>query len=259
VSKPRFVYLEQHCQFLSKAYKSMSLEDTTKAFNEKFGLNKTSIQIKSALKSRGIKSGRRPGDLRRGESKLFSPAEIAWIKSNYPSFSRKTLTIEFNEHFNREIKETQMIAFLKNNKIKSGRTGHFVKGQESWNAGTKGLIKPNSGSFKKGDKPHNWQPVGSERINSDGYHDVKIAEPNVWKAKHVILWEEHNGPVPPDHNVRFIDNDRNNVTLENLVLASKIEHLYMTKNKLSQHPEELRESVVLVSRIQAKTTKLSKD
>lgn len=36
--------------------------------------------------------------------------------------------------------------------MNTGRT-HFKKGQIPWNKGTKGLIKPNSGSFKKGKRP----------------------------------------------------------------------------------------------------------
>ncbi len=31
--------------------------------------------------------------------------------------------------------------------------GQFVKGEPSWNTGTKGIMKPNSGSFKKGNSP----------------------------------------------------------------------------------------------------------
>ena len=32
--------------------------------------------------------------------------------------------------------------------------------------------------FKKGHIPANYRPVGSERVNADGYIEVKVADPN---------------------------------------------------------------------------------
>ncbi|MCG7551599.1 HNH endonuclease signature motif containing protein [Pseudoalteromonas sp. Of7M-16] len=220
-----------------------------------FNLAITPNQVKSAIKSHKLTFTTR--DTKKGTS-LFSSDEIVWIKSHYPLMNRNDLTCNFNLTFCREIRTSQMVSFLKNHKIRSGRTGQFTKGKKPWNSGTKGVMKSNSGSFRPGNKPHNWQPVGSERINSEGYHDIKIAEPNVWKAKHILLWEKEHGQVPEKHNIRFLDGDKNNVTLNNLILVNKLEHLYITQNRLSDHPQELKESVLAISRIQAKIKEITK-
>ncbi|MEN6487843.1 MAG: HNH endonuclease [Smithella sp.] len=62
--------------------------------------------------------------------------------------------------------------------------------------------------FKKGNKPANWVPIGTERTNRDGYVEVKIADGRLnknWKAKHIFIWETANGPVPKGHVVIFGD------------------------------------------------------
>jgi len=191
-------------------------------------------------------------------SVLFNQEQVKWIVSNYGPYGRKELTKKFNTVFGTNISLTQMISFVKNNRINSGRTGHFPKGNVPWCTGTKGLCKPNSGSFAKGHIPHNHQPVGTERINGDGYQDVKIADPSVWRAKHILLWEEANGPLPKGHNVRFIDGDKNNICLSNLIEVSDSEHIFMNINELSKQPPELRESVIALSRLQSKTATLEK-
>lgn len=38
--------------------------------------------------------------------------------------------------------------------------------------------------FRKGNIPANHKPIGYERINADGYIEVKVAEPNKFRLKH---------------------------------------------------------------------------
>lgn len=258
-SKFAFRYTDEHIAFLKDGYMKMGVIALTGIFNEKFNLDKTPAQINGLLKSRKIKCGRGTGDLMKGTSKIFDQEQMDFIKANYGPMSRKELLAALNEKFELSITLSQLVSFVKNHKIKSGRTGYFEKGVPSWSKGTKGVIKANSGSFKKGQVPHNWVPVGSERINTYGYHEVKVAEPNVWEGKHRLLWVEHNGPIPESHNVRLIDDDKSNITIENLVLVNKSEHQYMTLNNLKDQPEELKDTVLLISKIQAKTNQLTKE
>jgi hypothetical protein len=64
------------------------------------------------------------------------------------------------------------------------------------------------------------RPVGSERLNLNGYTDVKIAFPSVWKPKHHVIWEAANGPVPEGHQIMFADGNKSNFALDNLLLVS---------------------------------------
>ena len=54
--------------------------------------------------------------------------------------------------------------------------------------------------FKKGNKPLNHREVGSERINVDGYVEIKVAEPATWKLKQRVVYEEY-------HKVKLTSND----------------------------------------------------
>jgi len=94
---------------------------------------------------------------------------------------------------------------------KARTKGQFKKGLIPHNKGkklsqeTKEKLKPTM--FKRGNRPHNAQPVGTETKDKDGYVWVKIAEPSEWKLKHHVAYGE---PVPTGHKVIFIDGNKRN-------------------------------------------------
>ena len=63
--------------------------------------------------------------------------------------------------------------------------------------------------------------LGTERVNGDDYVDIKVAEPNVWEAKHRLIWKKEKGPIPKGHVVIFGDGNRHNFEINNLILVSK--------------------------------------
>lgn len=93
-------------------------------------------------------------------------------------------------------------------------------------------MPPNSGQFKKGHKPQNWVPVGTIRYTTDGYPKRKIAEPSKWESCHRVEWEKHNGPIPEGHSIVFLDGDKTNWSIENLVCLSKNEVVRMNQSGL---------------------------
>jgi len=92
----------------------------------------------------------------------------------------------------------------------------------AWNKGMKGYTLPNRymKKYKPGMKHPRHVPVGSER-EKKGYIRVKIANPGVWKYKHVLIWEAHNGPLPPGHIVLFCDKNNRNFEPANLMAVSR--------------------------------------
>ncbi len=76
-------------------------------------------------------------------------------------------------------------------------TGQFKKGNIPWNKGLKGFNPSPETQFKLGNRPRNTVPVGSE-VESKGYIRVKIGEPNVWRPRSHIIWEENHGCSLPD-------------------------------------------------------------
>lgn len=92
-------------------------------------------------------------------------------------------------------------------------------------------LSPNAGTFKKGRPVHNHLPLGSVTVRTrvtkpDGPRAyVKVAEPNIWRLRAVLVWEEENGPVPAGHIVHHHDRDTLNDDLSNLRLETRGEHL----------------------------------
>jgi len=126
-----------------------------------------------------------------------------------------------------------------------GIGNRFQKGHKTWNKGMKGLqIGGVETRFAKGHKPRNHKPVGTVVIRTDGYMQTKIAEPNVWKLTHHLVWEQA-GNTPPVHPfvLRFKDGNQQNCTIENLELSSKVE--MMEKNSVQTLPPDLRKAIQL--------------
>lgn len=151
----------------------------------------------------------------------YTQTQLDFIQSNCV-LNRKELAEKVNTQFGTTFTVDQIRGLCKRKKWNTGRTGCFEKGSKPWNTGTKGVCKPNSGNFKKGQITWNKKPIGYERIdNKDGYVHIKIAEPNVFALKHRYVWEQHHGPVPDNHVVAFKNQDKTDCRLENLILMKR--------------------------------------
>lgn len=130
-----------------------------------------------------------------------------------------------------------------------GRATRFKVGGVSPNKGRKieewmspeGIANSAKGRFKKGRPSQNIRPVGSERVNVDGYIEVKIAEPNKWRLKQRVVWEAAHGPVPAGSMVSFIDGNKQNCELSNLRLMTRADNL--RRVSLNNYPDEVREVI----------------
>lgn len=158
----------------------------------------------------------------------YTSEQIEWLRAEYRRLSVAELTLAFNQQFAESRSEGAIRGALRNRKITSGRTGHFESGKAPWSAGTKGVLKRNSGSFSKGHVPSNERPLGSERICRDGQVWVKVAEvnpytgaPTRFRQKHILVYERAHGPVPEGQVLTFLDGDRQNCELSNLVPISR--------------------------------------
>jgi len=188
-----------------------------------------------------------------GGKKKWSAEELEYIKIHYPNSSN----LELMERFNcsekslytaanllkvRKSKEYKSITFgdiLRN----AGQKSRFKPGQVAFNKGKKwdefmpseAQEKSREKCFKKGNIPHNTNEIGHQRITKDGYIEIKVSD-NIeskynYKLKHRLIWEEHHGEIPKNHQVRFIDGDKTNFNIENLKLLSLADSLVI--NSLS--------------------------
>ena len=132
----------------------------------------------------------------------------------------------------------------------------------------KGSIPPNKGKrmspelyaklaptmFKKGNTPGNHKPVGSERVNVDGYIERKVAEPNKWECKHRIIWKQAHGDIPKGCNIQFKDGNPLNCTLSNLYLISRANQMKNENGLMARYPEELQKVIRLRGAVKRQMT-----
>lgn len=186
----------------------------------------------------------------------FTKEQVAFIKNNITGKLIPEFTEMFNEVFPLEIKCSQIRSYLRNHHLRNGMDCRFSKGHSPFNKGKKGITFGGvQTQFKKGHLPHNYVPVGSERTRTvhtnskvkDDYIDVKIADPNKWKGKHILIWEQHNGPVPKRHVVIFGDGNNRNFDPNNLILVSRRQLAVLNKNKLIQNDTDLTKTAVIMT------------
>lgn len=160
-------------------------------------------------------------------------------------------------------KSESFIMAKKHELAESGKKYRFLKGHIPAN---KGKTQPTTGrmaetQFRKGRKPKNWVPIGTERLTKDGYLQRKMTDtgypPQDWVLVHRLIWIDHNGPVPPGHVVVFKDGNKTNLSIENLGLISVQEN--MKRNSIhSNFSPELRKVIQLRGVLTRQIHKLEK-
>ena len=113
--------------------------------------------------------------------------------------------------------------------------------------------------FKPGHPPTKHRDVGSERVNVDGYVEIKVAEPNKWRLKQRVIWEQANGPIPRGYNIQFKDGNRLNVHLDNLYIISRAEQLRTRNSIYARYPEELRSAIRVKATLKRQITLYQKN
>ena len=249
----RFLYKPHHIEFIESCCGEMSVSEVAHLFNFVFGRKLTPAAVRTVAKRFGISveySDSYKRDLK------YNDEQIAWIKLAYRTMTPKQMCQPFNEHFGTSETWSQLRAFIHNHGIQSGRTGYFEKGSTSWNKGKKGWTAGGRSAetrFQKGNIPDNHKPVGTEVIDSYGYRKRKVAEPNQWEFVHRLVWEKHNGPVPNGKFLRFIDGDKANCELSNLILIDRAANAILNRwvTPLSKLEPDVRKSMVGVAMLRS--------
>jgi hypothetical protein len=175
-----------------------------------------------------------------------------FILDNYKGRYNQELADLFNQKFNTNITSRMIKSYKANNKLNSGLTGKFRKGQTPHNKGKKMpkevYEKVKHTMFAKGNVPPNHRPVGSERISKDGYIEVKVAEPNKWRLKQRVVYEEAKGKIPEGCTIIFLDGNKRNFDIDNLRCITRSELLYLNCNGLN-NSNEITETGILMARL----------
>lgn len=165
--------------------------------------------------------------------RIYTPEQIDFLRQHITGKRHMELTVMFNKRFGEDRTVQQITAACKNRKFCNNLDTRFKRGHIPYNKGAKGIcLGGEKTQFKKGHRPLNYRPIGSERVNVDGYIEVKVADPNKWKSKHVFNWEELHGSVPKGHAIVFGDGNKQNLSPDNLILVSRGELAVMNKRGL---------------------------
>jgi hypothetical protein len=178
---------------------------------------------------------------------IFTPVQIEFLRNHVVGRSKRVLTDIFNEYFSLTLTVEQIARCTRNHKLPpSGLDGRFKTGNEPYNKGKKGMSSGGKETqFKKGYKPKNYHPVGSERC-VDRYVEIKVADPSEWIPKHIVLWEEANGPIPKDCCLLFLDGNKLNISLDNLQLITRKQLARLNQNHLIfDNPELTKTGLIL--------------
>lgn len=188
----------------------------------------------------------------------YTDLQKKFLEKNIKGVKVPELTKIFNACFGLSLKDSQIQAYKKNHCLKSGLITTFQKGQEPPNKGKKGVGGWEPTQFKKGHKPHNRMDIGSERINGEGYIEIKTSDPNNWAFKHILIWEKHNGLIPKGHVIIFGDSDKQNTNIENLILVSRRQLLALNRNNLMQKDAELTKTAIVITDLLSKIAQKKK-
>lgn len=253
--------------------KLLSRRDMASRFAEKFDRQDvTENHLKGLCTRKGWSAGTAGRSRNKGKSTIFTPDQIEWLK-DHATLSRADTHVQFCKAFpDAGITLKQIIAFRKNRKIKSGRTGYFEKGHVPWSKGRKIPYNANRAAtqFKKGETPSNYIGPGHERIDSqDGYVVMIVDEKNPWSGastrpvhKHRYLWEQENGPVPDDHVLKCLDGDKTNCEPSNWELIPR--GLLPRLNGIAgrgydKAPDEIKPTIMATAKLAHKLNDLQKD
>lgn len=189
------------------------------------------------------------------------PEMVAFMLEFVPGHSEQEIRAEFKERFGITLTEGQIGNFKNKYHLKSDtKGGCFQKGHVPMNKGQKVSAdvyeKMAPTMFKKGDIPLNHRPVGSERVNVDGYVEIKVAEPNKWRAKHRVVYEEHYGEkIQKGEVIIFLDGNKLNLEIDNLIKLTRAELVRYNQDHLHCDNMELSLAAANIARIKAKIGK----
>lgn len=255
---PRHIYTQEQLDFIADAYRRMRLQDVAEAYNARFGEQRTLSAMRSVTKNHNMRCGRSGSERFSRPAWTYTPEVLQYLRENYATTTQPELRVELKARFGLDLTRVALNQALKKYGISCDRTGQFVAGGASWNKGKTGYMGANRTSFEKGHLPHNHKPLWSERVSKDGYIEISVPEtnphtgfPTRYKSKHLWLWEQANGPLPPKHAVIFADGDNRNFALENLLCVSRTLLLILNLHDYKKQPAELKPSILALAKLEA--------
>lgn len=192
----------------------------------------------------------------------YTEEENEFIRKYHEGLTVKELTYLFNQKFGTDVSVPNLTSHKTYRlKLKGAKnTGRFLKGSIPWNKGLKGWqkVKP-SNLFKKGHLPKQTRPIGDERVIQNGFVEVKVGMPRVWKLKHHVIYEKyHNEKIGRWDKVIFLDGNKRNFDISNLKKISNSEQSFLANAKLLGNNPENNKTALLLAKLTSTVKRIEK-
>ena len=128
----------------------------------------------------------------------FTTEMTEWIRQNCKGVEWEDVATNFNCHFGLSKTARQLRSHAHDNEIHNG----IYHGHSCHHA--------------------HWRPVGSKRLDKDGYVVIKVAEPCKWRRAQLVEWEKYHKPIDiKTEMLIFLDGNRQNYKIDNLYLIPR--------------------------------------
>lgn len=221
--------------------------EVAEALNSRHGNGRSANSVNQRARSLGV--SKNEGYVRTMPRRMWPDEKREWFRAYAPGHTEREISAEHERIYGTPLTEAQIGNAKTSFGVRSGTFGgRFEKGMTPHNKGKtwdeqgispEAQARSRSTCFKKGevhDRPDGWiKPVGYERVNKDGYIEVKVMDSRVdgiqpqvpgefnrnYRMKHHVVWEQRNGPIPPSTMIVFADGDKRNFDPDNLVAVPR--------------------------------------
>ena len=259
-------------EFVKQNAPRMRDRELAEACNEALGTHFTASSMKAFRGNHGYRNMHKQWTKEEywAHQTRYPQGMYEFIRDNSWGVSSKEMAEMCNEKFGTNWTQGGMKQFRQRHGIKSGCTGWYQKRHPPGNKGKKleeYITDPErladirrklaKSQFKKGNHPFNEYPVGTITTNPDGYLIRKVqmkgSQWERWEYLHRAVWEEHNGPIPEGMAVTFKDSNKQNCSIDNLMLITKGENCTLTRFGLRSEDPDLTEAGLNLIRLKNAT------
>ena len=226
LQRKNFRFNEEQAEFVRERYGTMSRKEIVDEFNARYGTNINKRQLDTfRVYQGGVKPYRTPHE--------WTAEQTEWIKQNYGTMLLKDLVEAFNKHFNTNV---ELLAL----RWHATKNGFLQTDIDKQRANTRRLVmKKNMGQEREynGDI---YVKVGDWR------QDEQKEKGRTWQLKSRVVWEREHGKIPNGYNVKFIDGNKRNFDINNLMLVKQSVMLRINQSHSMTDNADLNKSIIMV-------------
>ncbi len=248
-------YTTQMVEFIRAHSSSCTLSQLHAIFCNSFGCDVSIHGLRAKVRALGLEYVRPKPRY----SRTFPQDVVEFIRDNAHGMPNSILAQMVTDSFGVEITREQVKSIKRQMCVRSG----LGTAEAMWMSRPEGWVNPLKGRkvspqtyekikktfFRKGENGRRRTPVGTE-VMRGGRIMVKIAEPSTWMTKARLVYERETGETLEDNEiVIFLDGNRQNFSIDNLMMAHKGEVLEGYKICSAHYNSDMTRATILTARL----------